>query len=53
MPIKVSTDTSVSEAAVEGGNGSAAKIESSTPIYTCPMHPEVQRDHPGNVPSVA
>jgi Cu+-exporting ATPase len=20
------------------------------PIYTCPMHPEVQRDHPGNCP---
>src|ERR1035437_7966681 len=20
------------------------------PIYTCPMHPEVQQDHPGNCP---
>jgi Cu+-exporting ATPase len=50
MPIKVSTDTSMSEAAVEGGNRSTAKIESSTPIYTCPMHPEVQQDNPGNCP---
>lgn len=23
---------------------------SGNPIYTCPMHPEVQQDHPGNCP---
>ena len=22
----------------------------ATTIYTCPMHPEVQQDHPGNCP---
>ena len=22
-------------------------------IYTCPMHPEVQQDHPGDCPSAA
>ena len=27
-----------------------AKQGSANPIYTCPMHPEVQQDHPGNCP---
>src|ERR1039458_2676779 len=28
------------------------KVASSAtrPIYTCPMHPEIQQDHPGNCP---
>ena len=52
MPVKLTADKSVSEAAVEHGNHSTAKVESSAakPIYTCPMHPEVQQDHPGNCP---
>src|SRR5664279_4016740 len=47
-----SADKSVSEAVVEHGNRSTAKVEASAakPIYTCPMHPEVQQDHPGNCP---
>ena len=37
---------------VEHGNRSTAKVESSTanPVYTCPMHPEVQQNHPGECP---
>src|ERR1035441_10207598 len=51
MPVK-SADKSVSEAVVEHGNRSTAKVEASgaKPIYTCPMHPEIQQDHPGNCP---
>src|SRR5665811_1069227 len=47
-----SADKSVSESVVEHGNRSTAKVEASAakPIYTCPMHPEVQQDHPGNCP---
>jgi Cu+-exporting ATPase len=47
-----SADKSVSEAVVEHDNRSTAKVEASAakPIYTCPMHPEVQQDHPGNCP---
>src|ERR1017187_8217901 len=47
-----SADKSVSGAAVEHDSRSTANIESSAakPIYTCPMHPEVQQDHPGNCP---
>ncbi|MBP2641740.1 MAG: heavy metal translocating P-type ATPase [Firmicutes bacterium] len=26
------------------------KTSEQKPIYTCPMHPEVQQDHPGNCP---
>jgi Cu+-exporting ATPase len=26
------------------------KADKTKPIYTCPMHPEVQQDHPGNCP---
>jgi Cu+-exporting ATPase len=47
-----SAEKSVTEAVVEHGNRSTAKVEASAakPIYTCPMHPEVQQDHPGNCP---
>jgi Cu+-exporting ATPase len=50
MPVKSSTDESASR--VEHGNRSTAKVESSTanPVYTCPMHPEVQQNHPGECP---
>ena len=50
MPVELSTDKSV--AAVEHGNHSTAKVQPSAAntIYTCPMHPEVQQDHPGNCP---
>jgi Cu+-exporting ATPase len=50
MPVKLSTDESASR--VEHGNRSTAKVESSTanPVYTCPMHPEVQQNHPGECP---
>jgi Cu+-exporting ATPase len=36
----------------EHGNRLTAKVESSAanPIYTCPMHPEVQQEHPGDCP---
>jgi Cu+-exporting ATPase len=36
----------------ENGPRSTAKVGSSTanPIYTCPMHPEVQQDHAGACP---
>jgi P-type Cu+ transporter len=52
MPVKSATNESVSDAAVERSNGSTAKVDSSpsNSIYTCPMHPEVQQDHPGNCP---
>ena len=52
MLVKLSTDKFVSEAAVEHGNHSTAKVEPSAakPIYICPMHPEVQRDRPGECP---
>ena len=50
--MKISTDKTVSEPAVEHGNHSTAKAGSSTAklIYTCPMHPAVQQDHPGECP---
>ena len=28
----------------------AARPSSGKAIYTCPMHPEVQQDHPGDCP---
>src|ERR1700677_1948950 len=42
----------VSETAVEHGSHLVAKVVSSAtkPVYTCPMHPEVEQDHPGNCP---
>jgi Cu+-exporting ATPase len=50
MPVKVSTDESGSN--VEHGNRSTAKAESSAAatVYICPMHPDVQQDHPGECP---
>ena len=52
MPVETPPEESVSKAAVEQGKHSIAKTESSAAntIYTCPMHPEVQQDHPGNCP---
>jgi len=52
MPVKSATDESVSEAAVEPRDRSTAKVEASAArsIYTCPMHPEIQLDHPGSCP---
>ena len=52
MPVKLSIDESASEAALKHADRSAAKFEPSTAnsIYTCPMHPEVEQDHPGNCP---
>lgn len=53
MPVKLSTDESVSHAAVEHGNRSTAKVELSgvEPSYTCPMHPEIQGPS-GQLPEV-
>ena len=52
MPVKLSIDESASEAALKHADRSTAKFEPSTAnsIYTCPMHPEVQQDHPGDCP---
>ena len=52
MPVKLSADTSVSETPVEHAGRSTAKVDSSAakPIYTCPMHPEVEMEHSGNCP---
>jgi len=52
MPVEVPPEESVSKAEVEQGKHSIAKAKSSAAntIYTCPMHPEVEQDHPGNCP---
>ncbi|MGD0134881.1 MAG: heavy metal-binding domain-containing protein [Bryobacteraceae bacterium] len=52
MPVKSITAESVSDAAVERGNASTTKVDFPPvdSIYKCPMHPEVQQDHPGNCP---
>src|ERR1700694_4187543 len=53
MPASLSTDKRVIEAEEpEQDSHSTVKVEPSAakPIYTCPMHPEVQQDHPGNCP---
>ncbi len=52
MPVTLSTDASLSASLVGSGNHSIAKAESSAaePIYTCPMHPEVQQSRPGECP---
>src|ERR1700678_3587923 len=42
MPVQSPIDESASEAAV--------KPSAAHSIYTCPMHPEVQQDHPGECP---
>src|SRR3954452_9313917 len=35
-----------------GGKGPTVDAQRSTPnaIYTCPMHPEIEQDHPGTCP---
>jgi len=50
MPVNLSTDESGSK--VEHGNRSITKGESSAAgtVYTCPMHPDVQQNHPGECP---
>ena len=52
MPVNLATDESASKQAVERASHSTAKGEPSAakPIYTCPMHPEVEQDHPGQCP---
>jgi Cu+-exporting ATPase len=53
MPANVFTDRPVIETEEpEQESHSTIKVEPSAakPIYTCPMHPEVQQDHPGNCP---
>jgi Cu+-exporting ATPase len=52
MPVKSPIDESISEVAAEPRDRSTTKVEPSTAhaIYTCPMHPEVQQDHPGECP---
>jgi Cu+-exporting ATPase len=52
MLTKVHTDESASDVAAKPGIRPAAKVESSATntIYTCPMHPEIQQDHPGECP---
>jgi Cu+-exporting ATPase len=52
MPVKSPTDESASDVALEHRHRSATKVDSSAakPIYTCPMHPEVRQDHPGQCP---
>ena len=54
MPVQLSADESVSEAAVKRENASTAKVESSAanPIYTCPMHPEVAAGPSRRLPQV-
>ena len=49
--MNLSTDESASETAMKDADGSAkAEATTANPIYTCPMHPEVEQDHPGNCP---
>jgi len=53
MPANLSTDKPVIEAKEpEQESYSTVKVESSAakPIYMCPMHQEVQHDHPGTCP---
>jgi len=52
MPIKLSSDESVSEAALKETDGQTAKTapSSANPYYFCPMHPEAQLEHPGDCP---
>jgi Cu+-exporting ATPase len=47
--VKSSGDGTVSEAAVVLQASVQAQPQGKV-IYTCPMHPEVQQDHPGNCP---
>ena len=50
MPTALSADKIVGGNAATKQPIAKATQHSATPIYTCPMHPEVQQDHPGNCP---
>jgi len=53
MPITTSVEDSVVKDAMTAGNAPVKKGESSPsggPIYTCPMHPEIQQTHSGACP---
>ena len=52
MPVKSSPDTRMVETAVGLSGRPTAKVESSAvkPVFTCPMHPEVHQERPGNCP---
>ena len=41
-------DGSTDQGDARAGHASGAPHEGT--IYTCPMHPEIRRDHPGNCP---
>lgn len=38
------------QAPSQGTPGAAGETPPAGTVYTCPMHPEVRRDHPGNCP---
>ncbi len=52
MPVKISDEISVSEPSRAHEDDPGKKVESASKgqIYTCPMHPEVQQDHPSPCP---
>jgi len=52
MLVTLAPKKPANEAPIENASPSTAKGGSSTsdPLYTCPMHPEVQQNHPGNCP---
>src|SRR5580700_9186976 len=52
MPIRMIPDNPVSDGAVERGSHPRAKGDPSVAnaVFTCPMHPEVQLNHPGECP---
>lgn len=49
-PETANHDCCSSDVAVENDSGSKVSPAHSAPTYTCPMHPEVQQDHPGACP---
>jgi Cu+-exporting ATPase len=53
MPVTSSTDHSVIENARKPGNAAVEKGDlssSGTPMYNCPMHPEIQQTRSGDCP---
>jgi Cu+-exporting ATPase len=52
MPVDITADKSVSGHSIEHSSGPQAKAESpsGTRTYTCPMHPDIHQNHPGNCP---
>jgi len=42
--------TAIPEASVAAVTGTGAESAVSGTVYTCPMHPEIRQDHPGNCP---